>query len=194
MTNCACCGRQEEGYAFRALEIRTLHLRELQGERRVQGLGEFRQCAVCRACAQKRLEETLGPWRVLPRRLLPFGVILLLGVLVLAVLPSGERPVRFFGAAAVICGALGMGSTIRAALKTRRTYAALPREKALEEAAWACALSALPRKDGDADVTYLPVTEETLALDANALALRFQLLPPIAKEAVKRIAAEGASQ
>ncbi len=187
MTNCACCGRTEEGYSFRALEIRTIHLRELQGERRVQGLGEFRQCAVCRSCAQKRLEEALRPWRLLLRRMLPFAVILLAGVLVLGLLPSAERPFQFFGAAAVICGVLGAGSVIRSTFRKRRTYSALPREEALEQAAWDCAVSTLPRKDGDADVTYLPITPETLAMDAKALALRFQLLPPIAKEAAKRI-------
>ena len=187
MTNCACCGRMEEGYSFQTLEIRTIHLRELQGERRVQGLGEFRQCLVCRSCAQKRLEDALRPRHSLLRRILPFAVILLVGVLVLGVLPFAERPFQFFGAAAVICGVVGGGSVIRSAFQKRQTYAALPREEALKQAAWDCAVSALPRKDGDADVTYLPITQETLAMDAKALAIQFQLLPPIAKEAAKRI-------
>ena len=189
MANCVCCGQQEEGYVFQALEIRTIPLRELRGERRVQGLGELRQCALCPGCARRRLAAILSPWPGLVRQALPFGGLLLLGLLVLGVLRPADRPFQFFGAAAVLCGAVGLVSGVRTALGRRRAYASLPEREALALAAWDCALGALPRKADDADLTYLPVNEETRAMSYDQLARQFDLLVPIAKEAAERIAA-----
>lgn len=58
----------------------------------------------------------------------------------------------------------------------------------MERAAWECALSELPRKEGNADVTYIPQNAETAAMGVSELASRFDLLAPIAREAAERIA------
>ena len=188
MSGCVHCGKAQAGYSFQALEVRTIHLRELGGERRVQGLGDLRRCRVCRDCAQHYLEEVLRPRRVLLRQGLPFAAVLLLGVLVLAGFRTGHRPFEIFGGAGVLCGAVGLVSVVRTALQRRRTYSALPREEALERAAWECALSELPRKEGDADVTYIPQNAETAAMGVSELACRFDLLAPIAGAAAERMA------
>lgn len=186
MDGCMCCGQTAQ-YTFQALEVHTIHLRELSGERRIQGLGALRQCVVCRDCAEKYLNTVLRPHRLLLRRGMPFAAILVLGVLMLGVLRFSSRPVQMFGATAVICGVLGIASAIRTVLQKRRNYSRLPQETALEQAGWDCVLSVLPKKEQDADVTYIPVTKETLAMGTEELGLRFELLPPIAKEAAERI-------
>lgn len=194
MSNCAHCGKAGAEYIFQALEIRTLHLRELRGERWVQGLGELRWCAVCQNCARKRLDSLRTPWTRLFRRLLPFGIVLLFGVGVLGLLRPAERPFQMFGAAATICGAVGLVSTIRSAWRLQRAWSTKPPEVALEDAAWDYALEILPRKKDDADITYLPINQETRAMDHAELSRRFDLLPPIAKEAEERITSIPVSQ
>ena len=42
---------------------------------------------------------------------------------------------------------------------------------------------ALPKKDGDNDLTYIPITEKTLAMKNGDLMIMYDLLPEIAKEA-----------
>ena len=67
---------------------------------------------------------------------------------------------------------------------------ALPREEAVKKAAWDCLLAAAPKKNGDNDLTYIPVDGETKALDQRELALRYDLLPAIAAQALERMAGE----
>ena len=62
MAACLKCGGEGD-YSFRVLEVHTLHVRDLDGEKRVQALGDFREYAVCCVCAQARLDRALRPER-----------------------------------------------------------------------------------------------------------------------------------
>ena len=48
---CVRCGG-DAAYPVRAIEVRTLHVRSIGGEKRVQALGDERESAVCEACAR----------------------------------------------------------------------------------------------------------------------------------------------
>ena len=62
--------------------------------------------------------------------------------------------------------------------------------EALEEAAWDVYLAEAPKKEGQNDLTYIPVNEKTLARKNGDLMILYRLLPEIAVEAWKRIHGE----
>lgn len=181
MANCLKCGG--EGRAFQVMEVQTLHIRDLGGEKRVQALGRFQTYSLCESCARAWLEETLRPWKTLIRRCLPFALILLFGIMVTVLCWNGENYLRLLGFGGLICGVAGLFSSVRAILAKQREYAALAPEEALERAFWDCLLDAAPKKDGDNDLTYIPITDKTLSMKNGDLMIAYDLLPEIAVKA-----------
>lgn len=204
---CLIC--QEPGdIRFRALEVRTLPVRDLSGEKRVQALGDFIDIAICRSCAKKELELELVPLKASGKSNLRFAIVLLLGVLLILVnllFLKGGWIYTALGIAAVICGVLAIYENVKLARERQKELSTLPEEKALEKAAWNLALARLPKKEqnsssmqdtrlkkrmverSDIDLTYIPITEETLARKNGDLMILYNLLPEIALEAHKRI-------
>lgn len=182
MTNSDCiqCGGAAQ-HLFQALEIHTLHVRDLKGEKRVQALGERVCFHVCGDCARQQLQKNLAGVR--GKELLPFAAILLVGIVCSAVFWSSEPVFRLFGIAAMLCGVLGIGSTLKEGAKRRETYRALSGEQAMEKAAWEVAVRCAPHKRGDHDLTYLPITPETMAMKNGDLMIAYQLVPQIAVQA-----------
>ena len=203
MQTCVKCGGKDD-FRFRALTVRTIHLREMRGERRVQGLGGFTELTACRACAQQRLDAVLKPGKALASRLIPFAAIMIVGAVLAALFTFGggllvsaglgewanDGVLRLFGLAALLCGALGLIGNLRTFADTRREYAALPDGEALEHAAWAVASEGAPQKSGDEDLTYIPVTARTLAMKNGDLMIAYKLVPDIAKEAYRLLHAD----
>ena len=172
-------------YTFRALEVRTLHVRDLDREKRVQALGEMRDFGVCAACAERELDGILSYGRPLLRRCLPFAVILLAGAALSVFPPGGDRVFFLLGLAAVLCGILGIIPSVSQAVKKARVWRTLPREQALSQAAFEAAVRHAPAKDGDTDLTYIPVNDETLRRKNGDLMILYHLLPEIAVQAHK---------
>ena len=48
-------------------------------------------------------------------------------------------------------------------------------------------MQAIPRKNGEEDLTYIPVDSETLSRKNGDLMILYDLIPDIAKEAFRRI-------
>ncbi len=182
MERCLSCGRDAE-YTFRMLEVQTLPVRDLGGEKKVQALGRFREEAICRTCAAAYRDAVMKPRSRLIRKLLPFLGVLLFGVLMLTLFLRGPRALTICGAAGVICGILGLFTGIRETLTLRKAYVSLSEEEALRRAAWERLLEKLPKKDGDNDLSYIPETPETLKLKNGDLMVVYHLLPAIAKKA-----------
>lgn len=65
-------------HSIRALEVRTLHVRSLSGQRRVQALGDEISSAVCDCCAREQLALALDPVRAAKKQLVSFGAVFLL--------------------------------------------------------------------------------------------------------------------
>lgn len=187
MAACFTCGNSENVTQYRSLEVQTLPVRDLGGERRVQALGRFRTDGLCRACAQTYLSGVFHPAKRTAKKGLPFLAILLVGVLALLFLRNEGHAFRLFGIAGVICGVIGSVSAVTAAVRERRAYAALSPDAQLSRASWACLAAALPKKDGDNDLTYIPITDRTLAMKNGDLMIEYDLLPAIAKKTHKLI-------
>ena len=180
MSACLKCGKDPADYPFRVLEVQTLHVRDITGEKRVQALGLFQDYGVCRDCARSRLETLRQPGREMGKKLLPFALIFVLGAILTVAFWFGEGVLRLLGLAGLVCGVLGFVSGWKGLSTRQKEYAALSEEEALTRAAWECFLDAAPKKDGENDLTYIPVNRRTLAMKNGDLMIEYDLLPEIA--------------
>lgn len=185
--NCIKCGSQTDDYKFHVLQVQTLHVRDLTGEKRVQALGDFEDHCICRECAEEKLRATLDNRREINKKVLPFLLSLVAGIVVTAVFLKGNGVFRLLGLGLLACGVLGTIGTIQAGQKAKDRFASLPREEALAAAAWECFLEAAPKKNDINDITYIPVNQETLARKNGDLMILYDLLPEIAVQAHRRI-------
>ena len=78
---CIRCGRQAE-HPVRALEVRTLHVRSIGGERRVQALGDEKESAVCENCAREQLDLSADSFRAAKPQLAAFGAVFAAGLVI----------------------------------------------------------------------------------------------------------------
>lgn len=180
MSDCMKCGAAAR-YHFRALEVHTLHIRDLSGEKRVQALGEVVRFSVCEGCARERLQENLKG--VSAKALASFTAILIFGIVILALFWNGEGALCLCGAAGAICGVLGIVYTEKESRQRRIAYNSLSEEKALEKSAWEVAVSCADHKCGDHDLSYIPITPETLMQKNGDLMICYDLLPDTAVQA-----------
>ena len=189
-SKCTRCGNQA-AFPVRALEVRTLHVRSLTGERRVQALGDEKQAGVCERCAQEQLNRSLDPARTAMPQLLHFGAVFAAGLLIEAVtvfiLKDNRQVFLFLGIAALICGVLGVYDALKKAKEKSAFLHALPETEALKEAAWDVFVSNAPKKEDINDLTYIPIDEKTLRRKNGDLMILYHLLPEIAVEAWNRL-------
>ena len=186
---CIRCG-SPAAYPLRALEVRTLHVRSLSGERRVQALGDEKESAVCERCARESLELSLNPLRAVRKQLLSFGAVFAAGLLVIAaayLFLDGKMLFVLLGAAALLCGILGAAEAVKNAKEKEIALRALPESEALEEAAWDVFTAEAPKKEADNDLTYIPVNDKTLQRKNGDLMILYRLLPEIAVQAWNRL-------
>ena len=184
---CINCGKETSAYPFHVLQVLTLHVRDLKGDKRIQALGDFEDYAVCRDCAQARLNVILNDRAALLRGLSPFAAALILGIVLAALTWNGEGALRLLGLAMTVCGLLGLLGTWQRLTKKKRTFSALSPEDALCQAAWDVLLDKAPKKYDINDITYIPIDERTLARKNGDLMLLYDLLPEIAVQAYNRI-------
>lgn len=193
MAKCIHCGEAVD-YPFRVLEVQTLHIRDLTGEKRVQALGKFQDYGICRDCAAARLEEINKPGARFFRSCTIFGLVLVLGLILVVLFGASNGALRLMGAAAIACGILGGFSTVQSLKKQQKAYAALPREDALAQSAWEVLLDSAPKKAEDSDLTYIPIDEKTLAMKNGDLMIAYRLLPEIAVKAYGLIREKSADE
>lgn len=186
MDTCLKCGG-EAAYRFRVLEVRTLPVRDLAGEKRVQALGDLQTFAICETCAVSQVAKAID----LPRAVLEKGnwffAALAAGLVLTGLLWGGAPQLRLLGPAAILCGVLGIGSAVHQSLTARREYLALSPEQQKERAVWELLIQTAPQKEGDNDLSYIPLTEKTLAMKNGDLMIEYKLLPAIAVQAWERL-------
>lgn len=168
---------------FRILSIRTLKIRDLDKEKRVQAIGDFSDHAICNECAEEKLNSLLHPAKLLLPKIFLYAIILLAGLLLLSVFISRDHVLAIFAASAILCGSLGIIYTIKENLQKANMYKSMEPQTAKEKAAWELLLETLPKKEGDNDLNYIPINTESLNLKNGNLMILYDLLPAIAKEA-----------
>ena len=193
---CIRCGGPAD-HPVKALEVRTLHVRSLSGERRVQALGDEMSSAVCDRCAREQLVLALDPVRAAKKHLVSFGAVFIAGLLIVAaafLFLKGKKVFVLLGLAAVVCGVLGIADALHKARKKRNDLRNMPENEALEEAAWDVFTAEAPKKENENDLTYIPVNEQTLRRKNGDLMILYHLLPEIAVQAWDRLHGKTAEQ
>lgn len=186
MGKCMRCGKAAE-HEFRVLEVQTLHIRDVGGERRVQALGKFQNYSICSGCAREYREKSMDFRRSVLPRLAGFLAVLVFGVAVCCLFWQKSGPLRLVGLAAVFCGLAGSVGTVTDFRNRRKTWRAADSETGERQAAWELLLACAPKKSEDSDLTYIPVTEETLAMKNGDLMVAYDLLPQVAVKAYEMI-------
>ena len=190
---CIQCGEALVLWPVHALEVRTLPIRGLTGEKRVQALGDEVRSGVCDSCARKQLDLLINTAGAGRKKMISYGTVLAAGVLIgtsSLLFFNGEKVFVLLGIFAVICGILGIYDTHKSAKKKSLEIRAMTEHEALEEAAWDVFVSKAPSKEGDNDLTYIPINEKTLRRKNGDLMILYHLLPEIAMEAWKRMHGE----
>lgn len=170
-------------YTFHVLEVQTLRVRDMGGEKKVQALGRFQDFEVCEDCAKAQMEKNLSVSKSILPGCISFGLILVIGIVISILCRSMGTPIRFLGVAAVACGVLGIFDTIRNGKRHRQEFQAMSSKEALEEAAWEVLLEQAPKKSEDSDLSYIPVNKKTLKMKKGDLMNIYDLLPEIAVKA-----------
>lgn len=187
--NCIKCGSQSDDYSFRVLQVQTLHVRDLGGEKRVQALGDFEEYTVCARCAEEKYNAHSNPARTMLKSVLPFVLLAVAGLAVI-LLFLHQGAIRLLGIGMFLCGILGAFSNAKTAGKRRQELSAMTREEGLRSCAWECLVESAPKKNDVNDITYIPVDETTLARKNGDLMILYDLLPEIAVQAYEKIHAE----
>ncbi len=176
---------------FHVLEVQTLPIRDMGGEKRVQALGKFQDFEVCEDCAREQMEKNLSLGRSILPACVGFGLVLAAGIIISILFRSAANPIRFLGVAAMICGVFGLYETVRNGRRHRKEYQEMSEKDALYEAAWEVLLQNAPKKAEDSDLSYIPVDQKTLRMKKGDLMNVFDLLPEIAVKAYDLIRSEG---
>ena len=196
MGKCMVCG-QETPDPIHVLEVRTLHVRDIDRAKRVQALGAFHDFYICDACAEKREQVTRLPLKAASPLLFRFGLVGAAGVILLVadlLVLHGDRVFLFPALAAIACCILAWIQTIRDAKERSRELDGMSPSQARAEAAFSLLKENAPKKDGDSSLTYIPVNGRTLQMKNGDLMIMYKLLPEIAVEAWKRIHQEHAGR
>lgn len=188
--NCIKCGKDHNDYHFRVLQVQTLHVRDLTGEKRVQALGDFEEYDVCASCARAKYDAYMDNRAAVKKAVLTWGLLALAGLVVTVLFWNGDSVYRLFGLGMLACGAMCLYGGVKSTGTKKREMTALGEEKALYRCAWECLMDGAPRKHDINDITYIPVDRETLARKNGDLMILYDLLPEIAIEAHKRIHAD----
>ena len=176
---------------FRLLEVHTLHIRDFDGEKIIQALGEFQDYEICTACALEGVRAFLYPAKLILRKCFAFAVLILAGMILTLTLTvndswpllEGVFAVKALGPLAVIVGVSGVIGKVRGILRVRESVSKMNHDEAVRYSAYRLVIKNAPKKYQDNDITYIPVSRETQSMSASQLAEEYNLLPAISLKA-----------
>ena len=182
---CLKCERDfPDALNFRVLEVHTLHIRDFDGERVIQALGEFQEYDVCTACASEEVQAVLLPAKRIMMRCIPFALLSVVGIALSMLLTFRDimPALRVIGPMAIVVGIIGMAGKVREILIERENVSKMSRDEAVRYCAWQLVLRNAPKKYGDNDIAYIPVNDDTMRMGVRELAENYGLIPAIAKQ------------
>ena len=177
------------GYKFHVLEVHTLHVRDFNGEKIIQALGDFRYLSVNTACVESEMQAVIFPVRRILVKVFPFMIIFLAGLVLTFMITLYNYPVAFriIGPAALFCGVTGTFDSVRKILSERKILLSLTQDEALNKVAFKCAVKSAPAKYKDNDLSYIPVDEIKCAGSPEELAEKYNILPAISRKAIELV-------
>ena len=135
-------------FSFHVLEIHTLHVRDFNGERLIQSLGNFQDYEISMACAEREVQAILFPLKRILMRCIPFLILMLIGTsLILTLTIQSEIfAIKALGFIAVFAGVSGIISECRKTFEARKNLKSMKPDEALKFCAWQCMLKTAPKK------------------------------------------------
>ncbi|MBR4196869.1 MAG: hypothetical protein IKQ95_09190 [Synergistaceae bacterium] len=193
-----CKNDSPDAIKFRLLEVHTLHIRDFDGEKIIQALGEFQDYEICTACALRGARVFLYPAKLILRKCFPFVILLLAGMILSLLLTvndswpglEGIFAVKAIGPLSVVVGLSGIFANVREILRVRESVSKMNHDEALRFSAYSLVLKNAPKKYQDNDITYIPVSKESQNMTPSQLAEKYNLLSAIAVKAHKLIQEE----
>ena len=174
---------------FRLLEVHTLHIRDFNGEKIIQALGDFQNYGICTACALEGVRAFLYPAKLILRKCFAFFMLILAGIILTLLLTvndsfmKGIFAVKAIGPLAVIVGLSGIIANVREILRVRESVSKMNHDEAINFSAYNLVIKNAPKKYNDNDITYIPVSKETKSMSPSQLAEKYNLLSAIAVKA-----------
>ena len=184
---CVKCGAEQAEHEFKVLQVQTLHVRDLNKEKRVQALGEFEEYGVCESCIKDKYDSIVDNRAQIRKTWLIYGSLMAVGALLTYFYWSGDIMFRLIGWGLLIGSVLCLLGGLKSANAKKRALLMLSDEEAVEQCAWEAMIDGAPKKNDINDITYIPVNEKTKARKNGDLMILYDLLPEIAIEAHKRI-------
>ena len=184
---CIKCGKDHAEHEFKVLQVQTLHVRDLNKEKRVQALGDFEEYAVCDACREEKYNSIVDNAAQVKKTWLLYGSLMAVGAVLACFFWNGEGVFRLLGLCMMGGGGLCLMGRLKAANAKKIQLLMLSDEDAIEQCAWEAMIDGAPKKNDINDITYIPVNGKTLARKNGDLMILYELLPEIAIEAHKRI-------
>ena len=186
-----CKNYSPDSIRFRLLEVHTLHIRDFDGEKIIQALGEFQDYEICTACALEGVRAFLYPAKLILRKCFAFMILILAGMILTLTLTvndswpllEGVFAVKALGPLAVIVGVSGVIGKVRGILRVRESVSKMNHDEAVRYSAYRLVIKNAPKKYQDNDITYIPVSKETQSMSASQLAEEYNLLPAISLKA-----------
>ena len=191
-----CKNDSPDAIKFRLLEVHTLHIRDFDGEKIIQALGDFQNYEICTACALEGARVFLYPLKLILRKCLAFMILILAGIILSLMLTVNDSfmkeifAVKVIGPLAVIVGLSGILANVREILRVRESVSKMNHDEALHFSAYSLVIKNAPKKYQDNDITYIPVSKESQNMTPSQLAEKYNLLSAIAVKAHKLIQEE----
>ena len=169
-------------------EVLTLLVRGLDGEKRVQALGQEMDAGLCHACLDQYIGRLAEPKEEIRKAAMMFGGIALAG-LAMFFIPASSLgfDFRFPGAGAFAIGALGFIRRYQAIQERKKAIVCAGTEENREAYTLECLHKLLPKKEGENDLSYVPLRDREAAMNIGTLAAAYGLLPGIAQQLSLRL-------
>ncbi len=188
MSKCIHCKTSEGTYPFRVIEIQTLHVRDISGEKYVQAMGKTADYSICSSCARQYISESSSFGGKYLKRLIPAAALILFGIVYTIFQNFEIAYMRMLGPIAVLCGLLLIYAAVKEYREQKKSFEGLNGDEALKQAAWMQLIDTLPRKNEDQDITYVPVNGASKGMSIKQLSENYDLLPAIAKQVKAELA------
>ena len=169
-------------------EVLTLRVRGLDGEKRVQALGKEMEAGLCHACLDQYIGKLAEPKEEIRKAALMYGGIALAGLAMLFI-PASAMGFNFRlpGAGALAISALGFIRRYQAIQVRKAAVVSASTEENRKAYTIEYLHTLLPKKEGENDLSYVPLTDREAAMNIGTLAAAYGLLPGIAQQLSLRL-------
>jgi hypothetical protein len=179
LEKCLVC-KKNPGPPKTLITIRTLHIRDLGGEKKVQAVGNVIEEWVCGSCIQKEMDHALNPGKIIWKKTMLYAVLAAAGIAIAVFFH--ERVLRIFGAAAVLCAVVCLYSDLTKISKRRKSTIDNSPEENNTFYSLELIRRNLPRKNGEEDLTYIPMERSLVSASLGDMGVEYGLIPEIARQ------------